>query len=275
MGAVYETIIFDKMEDEHIAKITLNRPARLNAITRQMQEEIVDVLGEVDADDNLRVLVLTGAGRAFCSGADVGGMRDNREPDSEIAEPRSADAGRRGFKGAQNLILGLQRLEMPTIAMLNGLAVGAGFDLASVCDLRVGCPDSRFMVAYVRIGLFPGYGGTWLYPRVLGSMAKAAELLFTGDWLDAEEAYRLGYLNRLVDKDKLEEETMALAARIGAGPPISQRLSKLMLYRGLEMDLETSMLMVAGLETLANTSEDHREGVAAFREKRKAVFKGR
>lgn len=131
------------------------------------------------------------------------------------------------------------------------------------------------MVAFVRIGLFPGYGGTWLYPRALGSIPKAAELLFTGDWLEAEDAHRFGLLNRLVPKERLEEETLALATRIADGPPIAIRLAKMMLYRGLEFDLETAMLMAAAVETITLTSEDHREGVAAFREKRKPVYKGR
>ena len=165
-------------------------------------------------------------------------------------------------------------MEKPTIAMVNGVAVGAGFDLACACDIRVGSPAARFMVAFVRIGLFPGYGGTWLYARALGSLGKAAELLFTGDFLEAEEARQYGLLNHLVDAEKLELFTMEMAQKIAQGPPIAIRLAKLLLYKGLEFDLETAMQMAAAAETITLTSQDHREGVTAYREKRPANYRG-
>ncbi|MBI4234392.1 MAG: enoyl-CoA hydratase [Chloroflexi bacterium] len=274
MSNTYQTILLEKLADRHVARLTLNRPDRLNAINRQMQEEMGDAVEDVARDDGMRVLILTGAGRAFCSGADVGGMAGG-PGQASAQEPRGAEEIRRGFQSIQRVILGMHRMEKPTIAMVNGVAVGGGFDLACACDLRVGSPDSRFMVAFVRIGLFPGFGGTWLYPRALGSIPKAAELLFTGDWLEAEEAHKFGLLNKLVPREKLEEETTALAQRIADGPPIAIRLSKLMLHKGLGFDLETAMLMAAAAETITLTSEDHREGVTAFREKRKPLYKGR
>ena len=272
MAEPYSTILVEKRHDEGIAVVTLNRPDRLNAINSDMQRELGDALEEIDRDDEMRVLVLTGAGRAFCAGADVGRMAGGGGAHDA---QRGAEEVRRGFRGAQRLILGLQRMEKPTIAMINGVAVGAGFDLACACDLRTGSPASRFMVAFVRLGLFPGYGGTWLYPRALGSIPKAAELLFTGDWLEAEEAHRHGLLNRLTSAEELQEETMGLARRIAQGPPIAIRLAKMLLYWGLEFDLETALLMSATAETITLTSEDHREGVAAFREKRQPNFRGR
>jgi enoyl-CoA hydratase/carnithine racemase len=172
-------------------------------------------------------------------------------------------------------MLGLQRMEKPVFAMINGAAVGAGFDLACGCDIRIGSPRSRFMVAYVRIGLFPGFGGTWLYPRALGSIGKAAELLFTGDFMEAEEAHRLGFLNRMVPEEDLESVTMEMARKIADGPPIAIRLSKLMLYKGLEFDLETAMKMATAAETITLTSQDHAEGTAAFRESRRPKFEGK
>jgi len=269
----YNTILVNKLKQQSIAVVTLNRPERMNAINAELQEELGDALDDIGQDDEIRAMVLTGAGRAFCAGADVGGMSGGGgQLDSST---RGAEEIRRGFSSAQRLILGLHRMEKPTIAMVNGVAVGAGFDIACACDLRVGCPDSRFMVAFVRIGLFPGYGGTWLYPRMLGSIPKAAELLFTGDWLEAEAAYRMDFLNRFVSRDSLEDETMALAQRIAEGPPIAIRLAKMLLYKGLESDLETALLMAAASETITLTSEDHREGVAAFREKRKPNYRGR
>ena len=140
--------------------------------------------------------------------------------------------------------------------------------------MQGGSPTARFMVAFVRIGLFPGYGGTWLYARALGSVAKAAELLFTGEFFEAEEARQYGLLNHLVSAEELESFTMSMAKKISYGPPIAIRLAKLLLYKGLEFDLETSMQMAAAAETITLTSQDHKEGLTAFREKRAPRYRG-
>lgn len=269
----FQTILLDKNPETHIARVTLNRPERLNAMNESMQHELSEAFRDVAEDDEMRVLILTGSGRGFCSGADVGGMSGNQEVSKE-SEVRGAEEIRRRFRVPQRMILDLQRMEKPTICMVNGVAVGAGFDLACACDIRVGSTNARFMVAYVRIGLFPGYGGTWLYPRALGSIGKAAELLFTGDFIEAEEARQYGLLNHIVSSENLDEFTMEMAQKIAHGPPIALRLAKLMLYKGLEFDLETAMDMAAAAETITLTSSDHREGVAAFREKRQAKFRG-
>ena len=267
----YELITYQT--DAGIARITLNRPDRLNAINDQMQVEIASAVADADADPNVRVLIITGAGRAFCAGGDLNQLGGSSNGSGEGWTSGNADEVRRSFQLAQNMILGVQRCEKPVIAMVNGVATGAGLDLACACDIRIGTPRSRFMSAYVRIGLFPGFGGTWLYPRTLGSLGRAAEMLFTGDFLEAEEAYRLGFLNRLVPEDELEATTLAMAERIAAGPPIAIRLSKMMLYKGLEFDLETAMKMAAAGETITLTSQDHAEGVTAFREKRTAEYR--
>jgi enoyl-CoA hydratase/carnithine racemase len=257
---------------EHIAHLTLNRPERLNALTPLLEEELGVAIQEVAKNDDARVLIVTGAGKAFCAGADLEGLAGGKEKTSyNSGHPEEV---RRGFSRAQATILGLQRLEKPSIAMVNGPAVGGGFDIACACDIRIGSPRARFMSAFVKLGLFPGWGGTWLYPRVLG-LGKAAELLFTGDFLEAEEAYRIGFLNKLVPDEQLEAATMELAAKIAKGPPIAIRLAKLQLYKGLEMDLETAMQVAAAMEAITLTSHDHREGVAAFKEKREAKFEGR
>ena len=269
----YELILYEADPDTGIARITLNRPERLNAINDQMQAEITDALTRADADPEVRVLIITGAGRAFCAGGDMDQLGGSANGAGSGWSSGNADEVRRSFRLAQGMILGVQRCEKPVIAMVNGVATGAGLDLACACDIRIGTPNARFMSAYVRIGLFPGFGGTWLYPRTLGSLGRAAEMLFTGDFLEADEAYRLGFLNRLVADAELEAATLAMAGRIAAGPPIAIRLSKMMLYQGLEFDLETAMKMAAAAETITLTSQDHIEGVRAFREKRAAEYR--
>jgi len=266
----YETIILEKKEG--IAIITLNRPEKLNALTQQMNQELISALDDVDADDEMRVLVITGAGRGFCAGADVGGMAGGAGRETGTG---GAEQIRQGLiQSAGRIIPRIQKLQKPTIAMINGAAVGGGFDIALACDLRVGSENARFMNAFVRIGLFPGWGGTWFYPRAMG-LGKALEYLFTGDFMEAEEAEKLGVLNSLVPADKLENETISLARKIANGPPIAIKLMKLQVYKGLAMDLETALQMAAACETITLTSEDHREGVTAFREKRQATYQGR
>lgn len=269
----YELILYEPDPQSCITRITLNRPDRLNAINDQMQVEVTAAIARADADPDTRVVIITGAGRAFCAGGDMDQLGGSSNGNDSGWSSGNADQVRRSFKLAQDMILGVQQCEKPVIAMVNGVATGAGLDLACACDIRTGTIRSRFMSAYVRIGLFPGFGGTWLYPRTLGSLGRAAEMLFTGDFLEAEEAYRLGFLNRLVDEEDLEETTMELARRIAAGPPIAIRLSKVMLYKGLEFDLETAMKMAAAGETITLTSQDHVEGVAAFRQKRSAEYR--
>ena len=269
----YQYIILEKDPVEHIARLTINRPDRRNALHDDATDEMGQAIDDVAADDDIRVLVLTGAGDAFCAGGDLNALQGGSDPGMWVSE--NTDDIRRSFRLAQRMILGIQRMEKPVIAMINGVAVGAGFDLACACDIRIASEKARFMVAYVRIGLFPGFGGTWLYPRALGSMGKAAELMFTGDFMEADEGYRLGFLNRLVNEDDLESTTMEMARKIAAGPPIAIRLSKLMLYKGLEFDLETALKMAAAAETITLTSYDHGEGTRAIRESRKPLYEGR
>ena len=269
----YQYIILEKDPVEHIARLTINRPDRRNALHDDATDEMGQAIDDVAADDDIRVLVLTGAGDAFCAGGDLNALQGGSDPGMWVSE--NTDDIRRSFRLAQRMILGIQRMEKPVIAMINGVAVGAGFDLACACDIRIASEKARFMVAYVRIGLFPGFGGTWLYPRALGSMGKAAELMFTGDFMEADEGYRLGFLNRLVNEDDLESTTMEIARKIAAGPPIAIRLSKLMLYKGLEFDLETALKMAAAAETITLTSYDHGEGTRAIRESRKPLYEGR
>ena len=265
----YQTILLDKQG--YIGRVTLNRPERLNAINHQMFDELNMALEEVANDTEVRVVILTGAGRAFCASADI---KDQRQEGNRLLSQRTPyETWRFIRQGPQMVTLRLQRMEKPVIAMVNGLAIGDGFDWVLACDIRVGCENSRFMNAFLQMGLVSNTGSAWLYPRALG-VNKALELLYTGDWLEAEEAYRLGVLNRLVPSERLEEETMDLAQRIAERAPIPNRIIKGMLYRGLTQSLEEHLAEAAEVEVLTLTTADHEEALAAFTEKRKPVFKG-
>ena len=271
----YEALIYEKKD--RIAKITLNRPERMNAFNAQMITELIQAIADADADDGVGVLVITGAGRGFCAGADFRYTQvRSGEVAAEEAEQRGTvfEEGRLLHPINKDVILGLQRMTKPTIAMVNGAAVGGGFDIALACDIRIGSENARFMVAFTRIGIVPGSGGAWLLLRVVG-LPKACELIFTGDFVEAEEAYRIGLLNRLVPAERLEEETMALAQRIAQGPPIALRLDKIMIYKGLGTDLETALAFASACENIALHSQDHVEGVMAFAQKRQPQFRGR
>ena len=261
----YQNIIVG--EREGIATITLNRPDKLNALNDQMVEELISAIGDIEENRSIRVLVITGSGRAFCAGGDV------MQVETEALKLGSEEARQYG-RYWQKIILGLHRLSKPTIAMVNGVAIGGGFHIALACDLRVGSEKTKFLVGYTRVGVFPDLGGTWLLPRIIG-MARAAEFIFTNDPIGAKEAEGMGLLNRLVTASELETKTMELARKIAKGPPIAIRLGKLQLYKGLEMDLETALEFEIASVTIAFASKDYREALAALSENREPKFEGR
>jgi enoyl-CoA hydratase/carnithine racemase len=275
----YETLMYEKCD--MVAKITLNRPERLNALDSKLIMEIPQAVGEAGSDDDIRVVVLTGAGRAFCAGADFrySEVREGTIAPEVAEEPRAATAGRNIDQGyvlypfVGEAILGLQRMGKPTIAMVNGAAVGGGFELALACDIRIGSDKARFRMVFTTIGITPGAGGPWTLPRIVG-LSKACKIIFSGDFVEAEEAYRIGLLDDLVPAERLEEETMAFARRLAEGPPIALRLDKMMIYKGLETDLETALAFQTACQNISLHSEDHTEGIKAFAEKRKPVFRG-
>jgi enoyl-CoA hydratase/carnithine racemase len=271
----YETLIYQKRDG--IAKIVLNLPEKLNAFGYPMEAEIDMAVEDAARDDEVRVLIITGAGRAFSAGGDFRYAQvRTREVHPEEAEIR--DEGTKGrlipTQTTFHAMLALERMEKPTIAMVNGPAAGGGFDLALACDLRIGSPNTRFTVGFTRIGLVPGTGGAWFLPRIVG-LSKALELLYTSDSVDAEEAYRIGLLNKLVPAEKLEDETIALARKLVANAPMSLRLDKFLVYKGLNHDLETAIGLGAACEEMCLRSEDHLEGLMAFAEKRKPIFRGK
>ncbi len=265
----FQTILLEK--HDHVAKVTLNRPERLNAVNERMFQELNTALQDVANDSEVRVVVITGAGRAFCASADIKDMGQGGDRLMNQRSPYSMW----GFirSGPQQVTLQLHEMEKPTIAMVNGLAVGDGFDWVLACDIRIGCENARFMNAFLQMALVSNTGAAWLYPRALG-INRALELLYTGDWLEAEEAHRLGVLNRLVPVAQLEEETMGLAHRIAEKPPVANRLVKGMVRRGLLQSLEQHLVEAAEVEVLTLTTQDHKEALAAFLEKRKPLFKG-
>ncbi len=263
--STFSTIIFT--QSEGIARITLNRPQRLNALTDTMTRELAEALDELAADKEARVLIVTGAGRGFCSGRDysqvAAGERETKK--TTESQPRVASAA---------ITLKLIGLEIPTIAMVNGAAVGGGFDYALACDIRTGSEHARFQMTALRRGNMTGMGSSWLLPRMVG-LGNAALLTLTADFLEAKEAYRMGVLQRLVPAAELETATMELAHRLAGLPTLALREAKRLLYRGLHMDLEASLDYAAtSLRFLATTADFH-EGASAFQERRAADFQGR
>ncbi len=274
----YETIIYEKRD--MVAKITLNRPDRLNALDyKLMSEDLPQAIAEAARDDDVRAVVVTGAGRAFCAGADFrySQVREGVVAAEMAEEPRWAgrhiDQGYVLHPFAEEVILGLQRMGKPTIAMVNGAAVGGGFELALACDMRIGSENARFRMVFTTIGITPGAGGVWVLPRIVG-LSKACKIVFSGDFVEAEEAHKIGLLDDLVPVERLEEETMTFARRLAQGPPIALRLDKLMIYKGLETDLETAVAFQVACENITLHSQDHVEGIRAFAEKRKPIFRG-
>jgi enoyl-CoA hydratase/carnithine racemase len=266
-------VIIKRDEATGVATVILNRPSQRNALSHEMLIALDAAISEVARDDGVRAIVLTGNGPAFCSGADTRELAGGPNDGPHKPGPGGPEALRRGFELPRKVILGLFDIEKPVIAAIRGSAVGAGLDLACACDIRIAAPDARFSAAYVRVGLFPGYGGVWFYPRIFG-MAKAADMMFTGDFLNADEALASGFLNSVVHGDELLERAGALAQRIAAGPPIAIRLAKTMMHRSLGVDLQTSLQISAAAESITLSSQDHAEGMAAAREKRAPVYRG-
>ena len=248
-----------------IARVTLNRPEARNALDLAMREELEAALRSLEADPAVRVLVMAGAGEHFCAGGDVKFMQASR---------MSAAEGQQRVEAMNRTILALARFRPPTIAMVDGYAVGAGCNLALACDLVVASDRARFGEVFARIGLIPDGGGIYLLPRRVG-LAKAKELVFTAEIIEAAEAERIGLVNRVVPAAELAARTLALARRIAEGPPRVHAMAKSLLDRSLAIDFETSLAWEGLAQGLMIESEDHREGLAAFFEERAPRFTGR
>jgi 2-(1,2-epoxy-1,2-dihydrophenyl)acetyl-CoA isomerase len=248
-----------------LATITLNRPDVRNALDLTMRQELLAALDEVEAANDVRVLILTGAGGHFCAGGDVKTMRERRHTAAE---------GRARVESLNRLVLRLVDFPRPTIAMVDGFAVGAGCNLALGCDLIVASDRARFGEVFAKIGLVPDGGGTWLLSRLVG-LSRAKELIFTAGVIEAARAREIGLVNEVVPAADLERATRALGERIAAGPPAVLRMAKHLVNRASTSDLASALDGEAGAQAIAITGEDHQEGLSAFFEKRPPRFTGR
>ena len=259
----YQKLIVER--EENIATLTLNRPERLNALNLELIAEAISALEEVTVDEGIKALIITGAGRSFCAGGDV------REALGMTVEGVST----RGFADVVHIAFKLRNMNKPVIAAINGIAYGAGFSLALACDIRIASEDGQFSMPFILRGVIPDLGGTFFLPKIVGT-AKACELILTGDTIDAAEAERLGLVNKIVPHDELMKEAKNLANWLGKGPPIAMASAKRAVYRGFtEADLAGHMDYEICLSRLCVGTEDFKEGVTAFLEKRRPTFKGR
>lgn len=268
---------FVKLErDGHLATITLNRPDRLNALGAGVVADLHDTLDEVHRERDIWVVILTGAGRGFCAGGDVQSMGTRTGEDAPRPTTGDDYFNRRVSQGRSTVDLSvhIREIRQPVIAAVNGPAAGAGMSIALACDIRVASELARFTMAFIKRGFVPDTGGTHLLPRLVGS-GIAAELALTGRIIDAETALRLGIVNRVVPHERLMDEARALADEILANPPITVALAKQALYRGLLTDLRTAVDYESQANVTASRTDDWREGVRSFLEKRAPVFQGR
>lgn len=269
----YKEIIYS-IEKGNIAIITINRPEARNALTHITHTELAQAIEEANKDDNVRVIVLTGAGKGFCSGDDVKAIFKSGE-----------GYGDEGFQGKKSTLSFLQdgrssggggpllTINKPSIAAVNGAAVGYGCDIALMCDMRIASEAARFGEVFLRVGLIPGQA-LLILPRLVG-LAKAYELVLTTDIIDAEEAYRIGLVNKVVPQEELMTATMELAVKLASKSPISVKLAKEGIRKGLNMPLDEFLQWYSLALTFCTETEDHREGVKAFVDKREPLFKGK
>ncbi len=267
----FEQIIYDK--SDRVATITLNRPERLNAFTATMIDEWYRALWDAHTDPDTRVVIVTGAGdRGFCAGADIG----RGGPLGGLQDKTRAPVENRNFlrDGVQRIPRLAGLMEKPYIAAVNGAAVGAGMDMASMCDIRFASENARFGMTYVRMGIIPGDGGAYYLPRIVGT-ACALDLIWTGRVIDAREALAMGYVSAVVPAAELAQFTRHYALRLAAGPAVAIQLAKRLVYRSAHADLDAALDLAQQAMYVAQGTEDAVEGPRAFSEKREPQFKGR
>ncbi len=269
MGGEFHDIRFDRLEPQ-IARITLARPKQLNAYTTRLCEEVVRALELYLRDDGLLVLILTGEGRGFCAGGDVSGAD---EANAGLMKAQLSHA-REMRDGMHRVIQFLHRLDKPVIAMINGPAVAGGLALALSCDFRIAADTAKLGDTSGKFGLLPDEGGAWLFPRAMG-LDRALKMTMLAEVYDAKTALEFGLVTEIVSAAALEAYTIAFARRLAARAPLAVRLAKAMMVRGLTQTLDQSLGEAALSVMVANPSQDVREGVKAFFEKREPTFEGR
>ena len=259
---MYSTLLYEKKET--IGILTINRPEKMNALSNQLTSELKTVLENIENDENLRVLIITGAGdKAFMAGADINELR-----------VRDAQIGRKVSKERQDLFSRIENLAVPVIAAVNGYALGGGLELALACSIRICSDRAQFGAPEVKLGIIPGDGGTQRLPRLVG-LGRAMEMILLGDFIDASEAYRIGLANKVVPHEELMEKTLELADKIASRPPLAVGFAKESVNRSVGNGAESGYALESYLHALSCTTEDKKEGVAAFLEKRKGQFKGK
>lgn len=257
-------------QDGHVVTLTLNRPEARNALSGAEGAELWEpAAARINADKEVRCVIVTGAGKAFSAGGDLKGMRERT-----MFTPGGTNIRESYRRGVHRVVRALWGIEVPVIAAVNGPAIGLGCDLTCLCDMRIAGESAAFGVTFLKVGLVPGDGGAWLLPRVIG-YARAAELFFTGDVLDAAAAREAGLVSRVVPDARLMEEARALAAKVCALPPDVVRMTKRLMREGMTNSFDAILEMSATMQALAHETEDHREALDAFFEKRAPVFKGR
>jgi 2-(1,2-epoxy-1,2-dihydrophenyl)acetyl-CoA isomerase len=262
----YKCLLYE-VKDK-IATLTLNRPERLNALGDTLRDDLHDAIVKSAANPEVRVLVITGAGRGFCSGGDVKTMNER-----DRAGQGSYTLNERISPQRDQTVLMMRDCPKPIIAAVNGAAAGAGANLALACDMRIASNVAKFTQAFVRRGLHPDWGGTYFLTRLVGT-AKACELIFTGESIDAAEAFRLGIVNAVVQPEELMAKTYELAEKIAGGPPIAIRLAKRGIYHNQDADLRSALEYETYAQNICRETEDAKEGIKAFVEKRAPVFRG-
>ena len=257
--------LLEKLENG-VATLTLNRPEALNALSMDIRNGLIAALNRYAEDDAVRCIVITGAGRAFCSGGDVKGMGDRAA--------RGLESRARGIQFSNSIPMAMRKHPKVIVAMVNGVAAGAGLSMSMACDMRIAAKSARFTTAFLKVGLSGDWGGSWTLTRLVGT-AKARELFFLPDLIGAEEALRVGLVNRVVDDADLHAATMEMAQRIAAMPQIAVAATKRNLFESETGNFDTVLDMEAYNQARCSQTEDHREAVAAFKEKRRPVFQGR
>lgn len=250
---------------DRIATITLNRPDKMNAFTVSMVDQWAAALEECGGREDVAVIVITGAGKAFCSGGDIDLLMRAR------SDARPLDRKNELAEHVHRIPLLLERLDKPVIAAMNGAAAGAGLDLALMCDIRFAARSAKFAETYAKVGLVPGAGGAWILPRIVGT-AKALELFWSADFIDTAEAERIGLINKAVPDEELLDHTYTFARRVADGPQLAIRTIKRAVYQGQRMDLRPALDMISSHYAIVTDSDDHKEAVAAYLEKRKPQF---